>query len=73
MQPYATTAAASAAGGAYSTSSGIPSEWPAFQQIPEEFTITVGNLSHSGAVADDEASRKVPPPVMPKPRNITQV
>ena len=73
LQPYATTATSSAAGGAYSTSSGIPSEWPAFQQIPEEFTITVGNLSHSGAVADDEASRKVPPPVMPKPRNITQV
>ena len=74
LQPYAATATASAAGGAYSTSSGIPSEWPAFQQIPEEFTITVGNLSHSAAAsADDEASRKVPPPVMPKPRNITQV
>ena len=79
LQPYATTATASSvAGGAYSTSSGIPSEWPAFQQIPEEFTITVGNLSHSAAAAaasaDEEASsRKVPPPVMPKPRNITQV
>ena len=30
--------------------------------IPEEYTITVGNLNE-----------KVPPPVMPKPRNITQV
>ena len=74
LQMYAAATATGAAGGSYSTSSGIPSEWPAFHQIPEEFTITVGNLSHSAAaIGDGEASRKVPPPVMPKPRNITQV
>ena len=73
LQPY-DAAAAAAQGGAYSTSSGIPCEWPAFQRIPEEFTITVGKLSQSAAaVTDDDVSRKVPPPVMPKPRNITQV
>ncbi len=31
--------------------------------IPEEFTITVGEIKSS----------KIPPPIMPKPRNITQV
>jgi hypothetical protein len=38
-----------------------------YQQIPEEYTITVVS-------GEEELTRKVPPPVMPKPpRNITQV
>ena len=45
--------------------------------IPEEYTITVGNLSRDPSGVDDSrssrAGSKVPPPVMPKPRNITQV
>ena len=41
-----------------------------YGQIPEEYTITVtGSLEASG----NGNSGKVPPPVMPKPRNITQV
>lgn len=51
-------------------------------QIPEEYTITVGNLTTDASAAAAAANGgngtpstnpKVPPPVMPKPRNITQV
>lgn len=55
----------------YSTASGRQTG----QQIPEEYTITVGKLSgdsrRSSSVSNSNA--KVPPPVLPKPRNITQV
>ena len=58
------------------SAAGAPSSYQQ-HQIPEEFTITVGNLQQqqqqTSSSTDDAASRKVPPPVMPKPRNITQV
>ena len=61
---------------------GYPSWSYRSQNIPEEYTITVEDTSNgSSAVvpsavatpADSRTNRKVPPPVMPKPRNITQV
>lgn len=65
----------------YSASSGVQaphpgpgpaaSDWSNYGHvIPEEYTITV---TGSGAGSGNPPAAKVPPPVMPKPRNITQV
>ena len=65
---------------------GYPSWSYRSQNIPEEYTITVEDTGNSPAAlgsanagqsavttAEARTNRKVPPPVMPKPRNITQV
>ena len=56
------------ASGYNAASAASTSDW----QIPEEYTITVGNLVTSSSSSSKD-NNKVPPPVMPKPRNITQV
>ena len=58
----------------YSTASGRQSQQP--HHIPEEYTITVGKWSDhdsSSSRRSSSVNNKVPPPVLPKPRNITQV
>ena len=57
-----------------------PSSWSyqRSQNIPEEYTITVEDTSamHGTRVVNAKpgmAVGKVPPPVMPKPRNVSQV
>ena len=61
----------------YETGRNYNAGWSyANRSIPEEYTITVEDTSdnqRAGARLSSKGQAKVPPPVMPKPRNITQV